>query len=396
MSDDVEARVHAIESRLRRGHTNRHDEAYILHQLSEAPTGVLSAVLERLSLSRLFGEVDDRRFLGPDRLSALYALLCVERLDELPVPVRARIVDGASRGRTGSADERAIRDVFLGTRGEALSELKNAIDTGDDHHDLQQLVYGDIDDDDVRSEILDHIQAEAASVPRREVKVLSDIDDTFYCNWKDERFPKKTVYPGVRQLYIELDRGPHIEPGRMGDIAFVTARPRDRPGFVERLTHQTLRELGVADPTVLAGSFRALHSNEAIAKRKLRNFREYAALFPEYGFVFVGDSGQGDAGFGAAMREHDPERVRAILIHDVVDTPTETRRSWAARGVTFFDTYVGAGIEAHALGLIETRGVVRIAEAALDELAQIAFDDEGACAPRRAELERDVARARAI
>lgn len=394
--EEVEARVRAIESRLRRGHTNRHDEAYIVHQLREAPEGMLGSILSRLDLSRLFGEVDDR-VVGPDHLRGLYELICRERLVEISVDVRAALVEGASRGRTGSADERAIRDVFVGTRGEELTALKNAVDAGDDHRDLQHLIFSDVDDVEIRAQILGHIEYEAkrllrAGGARREVKVLSDIDDTFYCNWKDERFPKKTVYPGVRQLYVELDRGPHEEPGRMGDVAFVTARPRDRPGFVERITHQTLRELGVHDPTVLSGSFRALHSNEAIAERKLDNFREYLALFPEYDFVFVGDSGQGDASFGARMREHDPERVKAILIHDVVRTAAPARAEWASRGVTFFDTYVGAGVEAHAHGLVHREGVERIAEKALEELGQIAFEDEGAASARREELERDIAR----
>jgi len=393
--DDVEARVRAIEKRLRRGHTNRHDEAYIVHQLRDAPEGVFARVLDRLKLARLFSEVDDRR-VGPDHLSTLYALLCVERLAELPIPLRAAVVEGASRGSTGAADEGAIRDVFVGTRGDELTALKNAIDSGDDHRDLQQVVYSDIDSGDVREAILDHISAEAAALARREVKVLSDIDDTFYCNWKDERFPKKTVYPGVRQLYVELDRGPHEEAGRMGDVAFVTARPKDRPGFVERMTHKTLRDLGVQDPTVLSGSFRALHSNEAIAGRKLRNFREYVALFPEYDFVFVGDSGQGDASFGAAMREHDEERVKAILIHDVVATSADERGKWSERGVTFFDTYIGAGMAALDLSLIQREGVARIVDTALEELSRITFEDPEAAKARRSELEIDVERARAL
>ncbi len=393
MSDEVEARLRAIESRLGRGHTNRHDEAYIVHQLREATPAALAAILSRLDLARLFGEVDDRA-VGPDHLTALYDLLCAQRLSALPVEVRAAIVAGASRGRTSRADERAIRDVFVGTRGEALTELKNAVDAGDDHRDLQHLVFSDIDDAEIRAQILSHLAIEAGRLPRREVKVLSDIDDTFYCNWKDARFPKKTVYPGVRQLYVELDRGPGEAPGRMGDVAFVTARPKDRPGFVERLTHQTLRELGVHEPTVLSGSFRALHSNAAIAGRKLENFRQYLSLFLEYDFVFVGDSGQGDASFGARMREHDPERVVGVFIHDVVTTPEVERAEWADRGVTFFDTYVGAGIEAHALGLIHDEGLKRIADQALEELGVIRFDDPAMAAARRAEIERDVSRAR--
>jgi hypothetical protein len=61
--------------------------------------------------------------------------------------------------------------------------------------------------------------------------------------------------------------------------------------------------------------------------------------------------------------------------------------------VTFFDTYVGAGVEAHAQGLIHRDGVHRIVEKALEELVMIVFENEAHAQARRAELERDIERA---
>jgi hypothetical protein len=256
---------------------------------------------------------------------------------------------------------------------------------------LHHWFYWDIDDAHGRGALLEHVAEQGRELPRTEVKVLSDIDDTFYCNWKDRRYPPKTVYPGVRQVYIELDRGPHEEAGRMGDLAFVTARPKDRTGFVEKATHDTLRSLGLDTRTVLAGSLMHIHSSRAIATRKLQNFVEYAALFPEYDFVFIGDSGQGDASFGARMVDAEPERVRLVLIHDVVQTSTTLRAEWAQKRVTFFDTYIGAGAAALEHDLIRREGLGRIVQAALQELGELELDP-AAKADRHSEHERDRAR----
>ena len=136
------------------------------------------------------------------------------------VQAKAALVRALQLGRTGSKDEAKILEIFLATHGPALTELKNAIEASGDHRDLLQLLWSDIDDLVIREAILAHFAKEAS--PTGELKVLSDIDDTFYANWKDARYPKGTIYPGVRQFYGELG----------GDLAFVTARPNDRVGLI--------------------------------------------------------------------------------------------------------------------------------------------------------------------
>lgn len=370
---------------LLRGHTDRDDEARILSLL--ATDDAIDVTLQHLDLDRLFADVDDRLF-GPDHRQSLRRLLSHTRLNDLSVAARCRLVAALQRGRTCRADEEAIRDVLLGTRGADLTALKNALDHGDDHRDLQQLVYGDIDDDAIREAILDHFAAEQAP-PEDDLKILSDIDDTFYANWKDRRYPKKTVYPGVRQLYLELDRGP---AGELGDVVFVTARPQDRTGWVESATHRSLRERGLETATILCGALTHLHSNASIADRKFQNFVEYAALYPEYRFVFVGDSGQGDADFGRRMRAHAPDRVELVLIHDVVATPQADRAVSAEEGVVLFDTYVGAAVTLHGAGLLSVDAAHRVADAALAELEALVFDDEETALARQREFVADVER----
>jgi phosphatidate phosphatase APP1 len=50
---------------------------------------------------------------------------------------------------------------------------------------------------------------------------------------------------------------------------------------------------------------------------KLENFTRFASLFPEFNFVFFGDSGQGDALLASRLLETFPQHVLATFIHDV-------------------------------------------------------------------------------
>lgn len=371
--------------------TDRVAERTILGLLEAATAVELSEILGALDIRALIDSIDDR-LAGPKHRSELFELLAVRRAGDLTVATRAAFIAALQQGRTSLADERAIKDLFAATKGSALTELKAALDKGGSYRDLHQLLFHDIDNAGLREEILGHFKAEAGglSAALAEVKVLSDIDDTFYANWKDARYPAKTIYPGVLQLYSELDRGAGEEPGRAGDITFVTARPGDRLGLVEGATHRALRERGVPASTILAGSFLRIVTNRAIAAKKLDNFLQYCRVYPEYSFVFIGDSGQGDVYFGERMLEAAPEAVRGIFIHDVVSTPEPAREELRKRRVYFFDTYAGAALEAYRLGLIQRVGMARVAAAAAAEIKVVPFASEGQREARLAEMRRDI------
>ncbi|WP_239470063.1 phosphatase domain-containing protein [Archangium violaceum] len=372
------------------GHTDRNDERRILDLLADATTAELNHLLLNVDLNRLLSDVDDR-VVGPDNLTTLLDLLCVKRARELSLPLRATLVAALQRGYTPQTFERRVRELFLGLHGRELTEFKNLLDGRGSYHDLQQLLFHDVDDDALRQDILAHIFREA--IPSGENKVLSDIDDTFLANWKDTRYPPKTVYPGVLQFYRELDRGPGVIPGREGDLTFVSARPADPLGFIEDRTLATLREHGVGPSVMLSGAFTHLLGNARIAAMKFENFSRYIQLYPEYGFVFTGDSGQGDVAFGEQMLSAYPEQVRAVFIHDVVDTPEPVRQQWRDKRIFFFDTYVGAAMDAFEVGVIALDGVARVARAAQEDMARVPFGSEAQRQARLAELSRDLRRA---
>jgi hypothetical protein len=299
---------------------------------------------------------------------------------------RASLIDKFQRGFTTARQERSLAALFLDTGGTALTALKNAIDAGEDYHDLHQLLYHDIDDAAVRDELLHHFRNHAQ--PTGQLKILSDIDDTFYVNWLDARYPKQTVYPGVRALYHELDLGPR-DGGELGDLVFLTARPYDRFGAIDKLTHDMLHQHGVPRSAVLAGDLAHLLSNQLIAEEKHKRFLEFAPLYPEYDYVFLGDSGQGDAIAGEMMLAHPS--VRAVFIHDISGMPEIERAENRARRIFLHDTYLGAALYAFSLGLISRPGLSRVALAAVAELVDIEFTSTEQQESMLAHFRRDLA-----
>lgn len=57
---------------------------------------------------------------------------------------------------------------------------------------------------------------------------------------------------------------------------------------------------------------------------KLENFTRFASLFPEFKFVFFGDSGQGDAFLASLLLEKFPTQVLGTFIHDVTPSSSTT------------------------------------------------------------------------
>lgn len=384
---------------------NESDRLRQLQALETATPLQLNGVLGPLTTH------DWRAALGTEESPAILRLVCT-RLGELTLDTRAKVIrslhqllaelpaDGEREPVTPNPSipvqryslESTIGAVFSGTTGPALTELKNRIDGATDRFDLQQLVFRDIETADLRSALLKHFQTQAGA-PGDAVKVFSDIDDTFYVNWVDDRFPKKTVYPGVRAFYEELDKGAAPTPDRLGDLMFLSARPYDSAGFLEHRTRSMLAGHGVTQATVLSGDFLHLVGNENIAKKKFSNWEEMRQLYPEYGSVFIGDSGQGDGIFGA--RATATERgLRASYIHNVTHLGDEAKAAYAKEGQLLFDTYVGAATRAFQEGLIGRAGLMRVIGESAHELSVIPFADPAQQAARQSELTRDIELAR--
>lgn len=70
----------------------------------------------------------------------------------------------------------------------------------------------------------------------------------------DDRYPRQTVYPGVRQFHTGLDKGGATEEDAPGDLIVLSARPNDHLGLAEARMFETLKSRGVDNPTALLGN----------------------------------------------------------------------------------------------------------------------------------------------
>jgi hypothetical protein len=316
-------------------------------------------------------------------------------LQEPSILDRAAEISQIQRGRTGPQDEERILQLFLETQGLELTELKERVDAGRDHRDLQQLVYRDIDDPGRRARIVAHLRNQAARVRERHgpqgVKVLSDIDDTVYPNFADRRAWSldRRPYPGVIEFYEGLTGV--AAPGR-SRLTLVSARPEDRLGILEGGSSESLRRLGLPEHTILSGTAWTLASiapgslgERAVAEigeEKLRDFQQWSELMGEFDFVISGDRSQADHVFAAEALELEDSHVLAGFIHDVGEAPLRE-----APRLFYNETILGHALDAHEAGWLDLAALRRVGAAVAAGRAAGVYPEELGDA-----VERDLAR----
>lgn len=306
------------------------------------------------------------------------------RVADLTVRSRGLLIKAMQVGPTYYQREKAIRDLMLATHGHDLTVLKRHIDRCEDHRDLAQLLFHDIDRIDYRKQILDHIRREGQLHPCSEVRIISDLDDTIYCNWADRRFPPKTVYPGVLQLHKEL----------RGDLVVLTGRVGDPGGFLENRYRRRLGALGLKEITILTGTLVHQFVHPWIFSKKWANLERHYRLFPEMRVVMFGDTGQADPEFLSKAARHYGIQVAKALLHNVKELPPARRALCDHSGVALFDTYVGAALLLYRDGLLCAQKLTRVMEAAQQDLEKINFPKAETRAARMQEMERDLELAR--
>lgn len=101
---------------------------------------------------------------------------------------------------------------------------------------------------------------------------------------------------------------------RMSGIVIVTARPPGPQGYIKRKTLNHLQWMGMGNISILMGSLRGAVTISAMVAKKLENVKQLAIVFPEFDFVFLGDSGQGDAALASHMSEYLGTKVRNLRV----------------------------------------------------------------------------------
>ena len=237
--------------------------------------------------------------------------------------------------------------------------------------------------------ILEHFKSQSLLKEERRLHVLSDIDDTLFSNLLDRRYPHKTVYPGVRQFYFELNfsnekiRDANVrfdENGTLGtygpgrNITFLSARPR----FLVANTLEKMNKLGLFGAAILPGDISHLVTNSRMMAKKLENFLQYRLLYPEVRFLFIGDNGQGDLDLGKVLVKEHADQVNFVAIHNVLkksksgDSYVPPRApECESVGITLFDTYAAAAFHASLRGLLSFDAAQRVALACIEELSTV-------------------------
>ncbi len=396
--DDHAEKLNADIERIRyllSGITAATDEREIIDILGRQTSEDLNATLTTIPFDEILSDIDDHLW-GQQNLHTFLDLLFNARANDLKMATKLAMVNALQTGPTNDREEEAISRILLSSHGKDLTDLKIGIDLGKDHRTLHELIYVDVDNEIYREAILNHIAAEGASLGNVGVKVLSDIDDTIYASLHDESFPKDSLYPGVRELYKQL-----------GNLTFLTARPFTRIGYYEAETHQLLDRMEFIERSLLMGSLSALLTPELMGRKKALNFNIYEKLFPEFRFIFFGDSGQGDILTATLIQKSHLERVSSALIHDIrIDgalgnpkismTERTAHSSSTVAPIFIYDTYVGAATRLFTQGLLSKEQLRLVMTAAGKDLEAISFENDSVKVARQAELAADLAHATSL
>lgn len=341
---------------------------------------IVQAPLTSVLFSRSVGEL----------VTVLFQALAAT-LPSLSVFARARLAgvlmewQGSDVGTFPSCGEQFLYDLVRGLSGSDLVEFKRLVGTAGHGIDVSRLVHRTLSEPGLRAGLRSHFEAEAARLPESQLHVLCDVDMTFWVGnfgHGGPKFPQGAI-PGARPLLRALG----------GQLSFLTARPK----VYEPQTRRDLLEAGIVEAGILGGDLGALlqaavlgkEGHAAMGEKKAQKFNAFKALHPEARFVFIGDSGEADidfatgcllaggAGQSAASNAGGVPTCTA-LIHDVVDetgisprTPQHVRAELLRRGVMVFDSYAGAALRLHELGLLSAEGLRAAAQGCHEELQAV-------------------------
>ncbi|MDP2434140.1 MAG: DUF2183 domain-containing protein [archaeon] len=360
----------------------------ILRMFKTASPAQLNYWLPQINFPQLLISLGDAR----TRLALVHSLLGNQQ--KLSVLTLTVVIDGIQKTDTAfsrSEKEQLLAALVCATAGGTLRDLKMVVDHRLSHHNMNRLVFKDITDPSLREQVLEHVREHARLYSdSRCVKILSDIDDTLFCSGGppggvDVSIPKGTLYPGIIEFYLELLRGLG-NPQFDSTITFLSARPSvGDSGITESATYHRLqtiwdeRQVPSPIPNLLPGSLRGSGPSlfgkmDGIAAKKFQNFIEYAQIYPEARFIFIGDNGQADVKTAEMMRDALPERVLAAFIHDVMAEKKPGSVVGSSEShvmISFHRTYIGAAISAFGSNMISAAGLYSISQCAIRQLETI-------------------------
>jgi hypothetical protein len=289
----------------------------------------------------------------------LIGIIAIERVADLSVDAKKKVCLGLSPRLP--RDLKMFKSILCGTAGNELSELKLFIDNNLTRYSLGDVLskMNLVDGFDCLEHFAD--EAENLSFEKEQVRLISDIDDTIICNLLDYKYPRGTLYPGAL---------PFVSSVSPQGAVFLTARPKS----LRLMTRRSLNTHGIdtSSSTVLFGSLSKILSKSAMASKKLESYTLYRRLYPEFSWVFLGDSGQGDIELAQNIMKYDKKPPKLVLIHDIVlrnlsyKISLEQRKDLQNQGIIVFDNYITAAKLANSHGIISESEKSLIIQSVLD------------------------------
>jgi len=315
-------------------------------------------------------------------------------LSRLGVAAKAALIGALCPLRFSMASRKQLQricEIVLDTNGEALSELRDTLDYHGGYDNLHRILYDYLEKKE-RKLLIRHIHHNSNfQKTKKPIKILSDIDDTWLSSggaWPagvDDVFPKKVPYPGVFAFYKELDEYGNTDSKtktqNCSNLTFITAKPHAPGGVTEDHSYKQFKQYKQfhTNPSLLSGDLGSFGivfgAFDPIVEKKVQNFIEYITIYPDHNFVFVGDNGQGDYKVGLQMLDSHSSFLQKVFIHRVIaleDTfGIDKKKLNDNPNIFFFDTYVGAALEAYQSYLISQEGLIRIINAAKEDFINI-------------------------
>lgn len=163
------------------------------------------------------------------------------------------------------------------------------------------------------------------------LSVVSDVDDTVKITElpggsdiviQNTFFKEFTASPGMADLYRDWDNAVfHYVTGAPWQLyqPLSTFLFDDEQGFPKGSFHMKNARTNIFNLDSWR-DFRTLFTNKEVTyEQKLGQITNLFTTFPEREFILVGDSGERDPEIYSAIREQFPDRVREIIIRDVVN-----------------------------------------------------------------------------
>jgi hypothetical protein len=235
-----------------------------------------------------------------------------------------------------------MNELLAENDGKKLLELKI------NNPDITNTIYSLSDDN--KNKVLEHIKNISEKTDR--IHILTDIDDTIYPSrygGSDLSFKHHTVYPGVvsfykyvvttdfvtlltarpKSIYRDTRETISKEIGQKVDIlngSFTDINLGVGVDFVKRLLYpiisskssypSTIDHLNGVDPIKWYSNYKD------IANTKFESIKKYSSIYPEFNFIFIGDSGQGDLICAYKLYEHKSNNpdfpISASFIHNII------------------------------------------------------------------------------